>query len=102
MKKNISLNLKPKDIPAALLKQAKRLRRYSVLGFMVFVLALYGYQLYTIKLATELETDPASQITVKALKIDQNSLEKIQQLEDQNVNVQALFKSARDNPFETE
>lgn len=38
--------------------------------------------------------------TVKRLKIDEESINKIQNLQDQNIGVQSLFESARDNPFQ--
>lgn len=37
--------------------------------------------------------------SVKRLKLDKNVVEKIQQLQDQNVQVQSLFDQARNNPF---
>lgn len=37
--------------------------------------------------------------TIQRPHIDQDSITKIQQLQDQNVEVQSLFQQARDNPF---
>lgn len=37
--------------------------------------------------------------TVQRPHIDQDSIRKIQQLQDQNIEVQSLFQQARDNPF---
>jgi len=37
--------------------------------------------------------------TTKRPKVDQAVLDKIQQLQDQNVQVQSLFDQARNNPF---
>ena len=39
------------------------------------------------------------QQTVKQLRIDQNSIDSILELEEQNIDVRSLFKQARENPF---
>ncbi len=81
-------------------------RRYTVFAFILAVVGLYGFLVYQINLASRAEptqTDIATQqSSLKRLKIDQQSIDKIQQLEDQNVGVKSLFKAARDNPFQEE
>jgi Na+/melibiose symporter-like transporter len=76
------------------------------LGFVavIAVLLIYGFIMLRISTLSNIEpTDEAVNEkvgTVKRLKIDEATIKKIEQLHDQNVNVQSLFDSARDNPFE--
>ncbi len=78
--------------------------KYS--GFIVILLALcaYGFIVYRIGALTNKEPNEdevASQLdTLKKPTVDQNTINKIQQLEDSNVQVKTLFDQARDNPFQ--
>lgn len=81
----------------------QKLRRSASFIFILTILFIYGFLIF--RISTLMQAEPSEeaiseQSTVKRLKIDQNSLEKIKQLEDQNVGVQSLFESARDNPFQ--
>ncbi len=38
--------------------------------------------------------------TIKRPKVDQSIVDKLQNLQDNNTDVQSLFKAARDNPFQ--
>lgn len=102
--KNINLDLNLKTISKLPKKAAAKLHRYRVVLFIVAAVGVSGYLVYQIGQASQVEPsqDTVNQQlnTVKRLKIDQNAVDKIQQLEDQNVGVQSLFKSARDNPFQ--
>jgi hypothetical protein len=80
-----------------------KLQRSASFIFILVVLCVYGFLIF--KISTLLQAEPSEdaiseQSTVKRLKIDQNSINKIKELEDQNVGVQSLFESARDNPFQ--
>lgn len=83
---------------------AKKFHKYAVFVFLVTIFGIYGFLIFQIGRMTQYEPDDAAvkeQLnTVKRLKIDQSTIDKIEQLEDQNVSVQSLFKSARDNPFQ--
>lgn len=98
------LNLDLKSIPKQLKHYASGLQRYQVVLFIVAIVGLYGFLVLQISTASQSEPTQ-SQIdeqlgSIKRLKIDQGSIDKIQQLEDQNVVVQSLFETARDNPFQ--
>lgn len=82
----------------------KKIQKYAVFVFLISIFSVYGFLIFQIGRLSQYEPDEAAvkeQLnTVKRLKIDQNTIDKIEQLEDQNVSVQSLFKSARDNPFQ--
>jgi hypothetical protein len=65
---------------------------------------LYGFLVFQIGTLASKEPDESSVTeqlnAVKRLKIDQATIDKINQLQDQNVTVQSIFKDARDNPFQ--
>lgn len=101
MKNNISLD--PKELIRNYLKVLKKLQKYLLIASFVLVLSLYGFLVLQISNASQSEPNQ-DEITlqlskVKRLRIDQESIDKIQQLQDQNVVVQSLFEEARNNPF---
>lgn len=71
--------------------------------FIIAILCLYSGIIYRInELSLKEPTDEqiAEKLEkAKGPKIDQNSINKIEQLQDESVAVQALFDDARDNPF---
>jgi len=79
------------------------IKKYAVLVFALFFLGMYGFLVYRIDTLVNSEPDPAaideSLNTVKRLKIDQSSIDKMLQLEEENVEVKSLFQQARENPF---
>ncbi len=97
------MNLDIKQISAKIMPLIERLRRYAVLGFFVLIAFLFGFLI--LRISSYAQTEPSEDAvtekltTVQRPKIDQNALLKIQQLEDQNVEVKSLFERARDNPF---
>lgn len=97
-------NLNFKDIPKYLKRYAHKVERYAVVVFVVTIVGLYGFLVFQISQASQAEPSPEAisqqQATVKRLRIDQQSINKIQQLQDQSVGVQSLFEAARDNPFQ--
>ena len=101
--KNNNLNLDPKKLLVNLNKYAEKLQRYVLLISFVVVFGLYGFLVMQISTATQQEPsqeDITLQLsTIKRLKIDQESIDKIEQLQDQNIVVQSLFESARQDPF---
>ena len=94
--------------PKKLLNQIKAvgvfIQRYLVIIAVVLVIGVYGFLVLQISSGTQkepTEDEVTSQLsTIKRLKIDQDSIDKIQQLKSQNVTVQSLFESARNDPFQ--
>lgn len=97
------MSLEVKDIPTKILPVLKGLKKYVVFIFILVVLVIYGYLVFHINtLASQEPNDDAIAERLKTVqrpRIDEDALNKIQQLEDQNIQVQSLFQEARDNPF---
>lgn len=97
------MSLEVKDIPAKITPYALKLKKYTVLIFIISLALVFGFLVVSINKYSKLE--PTEEAIAEKLtkaqrpKIDENALSKIQQLEDQNIEVQSLFKQARDNPF---
>ena len=79
------------------------LRRYIVIIFIAILVGMYGFLVLRINhFATTEPTDDAVTEKLQSAqrpKIDQSVVDKIQQLQDQNIQVQSLFEQARQNPF---
>ncbi len=97
------MKLEVKDIPAKLIELLPRLRQYVVFIFILSVLGVYGFLVHQIN--THSLAEPTEDALTEKLQdvrrpiIDETVLEHIRQLEDQNVEVRALFEEARNNPF---
>ncbi|HSX45007.1 MAG TPA: hypothetical protein VLF39_02775 [Candidatus Saccharimonadales bacterium] len=81
----------------------EKFKRYMVFSFILGFLLIYSFLVLRINLLISSEPsqdDYNSRLhNVQRPKIDKNALNKIQSLQDQHIQVQALFKQARDNPF---
>lgn len=97
------MNIELKALPNKLLPLLAAVRRYLILIFIVFFVGAYGFLVFRINaLASSEPSDDAVAErlqSVKRPKIDQSAVDKIQQLEGQNIEVQTLFQEARQNPF---
>jgi hypothetical protein len=78
-------------------------QRYSVFLAILAFLGIYGFLVTRISTLVQGEPNATAvseqQKTITPPKIDQESIDKMLQLEDQNVEVKSLFDQARDNPF---
>lgn len=99
------MNLKM-EIPPYLKKlgpQLRRLQRYLPLAvFLAFVLICGGLVMQIGNLSRQEPSEDAvteKLSSIKTPRIDNATLNKIQQLQDQNVDVKSLFDQARNNPF---
>lgn len=97
------MKLDVKTLPTQLLAQLDKIKKYFVFAYIVFV--ILGLAFLAFRINTLSSQEPSSdEVAEKAQrvpqpKIDQKSIDKINQLQSQNVEVQSLFDSARDNPF---
>lgn len=97
-------NLNLKQITNTIKTALSKLQRYSTFMFIISILLIYAFLIVRISVLSQ--TEPSEEAvaeqsnTIKRLKIDQASIDKIKQLEDQNIGVQSLFEEARDNPFQ--
>jgi len=98
------LNFDLKSIPTKAKQLLLKVRKYVIFIFFIVAALMYSFLLFRINsLANHEPTD--DQIserlqTVHRPKIDQSAINKIQQLQDNSTDVQALFQQARDNPFQ--
>ncbi|CAN5710630.1 hypothetical protein BH23PAT2_BH23PAT2_02990 [soil metagenome] len=97
------MNINFKDLPEKLALLGAKFRRFSVFIFIITVLSLYSFLVLHISSLTQIETNEQAVTeqlkTTKRPRIDQSAIEKIEDLQDQNVQVDSLFQEARDNPF---
>ena len=97
------MNLEVKDIPAKLIPILSRLRHYVVIFFFIGLTATYGFLILRINELTQGEPDESAiQEKLKTAprpKLDDSAAKKIKELEVQSIEVQTLFKDARENPF---
>ena len=98
------MKIELKDLPVKLKAIAQDLQRYSVIIFATIMLVIYGFLIF--RVGTIAGVEPNEEAVTEQLKdaqrlrVDTAAVNKIQQLEDQNIAVKSLFKSARDNPFQ--
>lgn len=80
------------------------LRPHLKLIFILALASIYGFLILRISQLSRIEpseTQIDEVLTeVRRPKVDKNAVAKIQELEDQNIEVQTLFKDARNNPFQ--
>ncbi len=97
------MKLDVKDIFAKLQPLIAFIKRYVKFTFFIGMLFIIIFLVYRINQLSRLE--PSEDAVTEKLqavqrpKLDASVLEKIQELEDQNVEAKALFDQARDNPF---
>lgn len=91
------------DIPKQTKHFLLRLNSYRGLLFFIVLTSLYSFIVWRINV---LSTAPPSQAdvqsasqSVKRPKISDETVQKLQRLEDNSVRVQSLFSEARENPF---
>lgn len=100
--KNANLKLNLSDLPAQLSGISRKVGAYKVFLFFLAVAALYGFIVWRINAFSNTPASQSEQTaqTVAQPHIDQATVAKIQSLQDNSVNVQALFDAARQNPFQ--
>ena len=98
-------NTKPK---ASLTDQLRQLggllSSFAPIIFIVFVIGIYGFVAFQILNARSAAPSPTdvsaqTQASASAPHIDQQTIDDMQSLQDNSVNVKTLFDQARSNPF---
>ncbi len=78
-------------------------RRFSMVGFVVFVALLYGFLFLRINSLNDIQPSSdsvTSQVKAAAVPhIDESVVKQLESLHDNSVNVRTLFNQARKNPF---
>lgn len=82
---------------------AERLQRYNIIIAIILVSLAYGYLIYNSGKAVQVEPSKAAisekYRRVKRPKIDNTVVQKLNDLQDNNINFQGLINEARSNPF---
>ncbi len=97
------MNLEIKDLSQKLTPVLVILKKYKTLLFIVLVASIFAFLI--LRINAYAQTEPSEDAitekltTVSRPKVDEDALEKIQQLQDQNIEVKSLFEQARNNPF---
>ncbi|HUY85146.1 MAG TPA: hypothetical protein VMU97_01380 [Candidatus Dormibacteraeota bacterium] len=93
-----------KSIPELLNTIVRRVGRYRVLIFLLAMVVVYGFiftRINTLGNAQpSAEAIAAQNNPIKKAHIDKSVIKQLESLRDNNVNVQALFEQARNNPFQ--
>lgn len=97
------MKLSSSEILNRILPYLKLVKKY---GAFIFVVIFLGIYVFLVQHIGQLIQDEPSQAAVESklkpvnrLKIDQDALQKMNELESQNIDVQSLFDQARQNPF---
>lgn len=97
------MNIDFKTITTRIAPVLKNLSKYASLSVFILFFGLAGFLVLRINQLTGAE--PGDDLVAEKLKgvtrprIDQRAVDAMESLEDQNVNVKALFDDARQNPF---
>jgi hypothetical protein len=93
-----------KDVVRKLPMLLHKIKPYSLAIFIVFVACLYGFlllRIHTLNTAEPSQDSVTSQVQAAHIPhIDPQTIQQLQSLQDNSVNVQALFNQARNNPFQ--
>lgn len=97
------MKLDLKNIPALFAPVLSKIRQYGAFVVVLLVLGAFAFIIVRINYYATLEPSQAA-IDEKVLhlqqtQINQEAIDKIEKLNDTNVDVKALFDEARDNPF---
>ena len=97
-------NLDLKNLSNQFLPILHWLKRYRVILFIVGMVSIYSVLVLRINMLNSQEPDSNTVTTqlqaVHPPKLDPTIVTKIQQLQDNSVDVKALFNNARNNPFQ--
>ena len=94
----------PKFDREKLTNQLRSLQRYTVVAFLLLVVATYGFVL--LRIGNLSNTEPTedqinSQVSTASIpKIDEKLVVQLKSLRDNSVNVQSLFDQSRTSPFQ--
>jgi hypothetical protein len=96
------MKLESNTLTTLFTKYARRFKRFSVLLFALVVTGLYGYLVLHIGQALSVEPTPTNQLTTvkPSPRIDEATVQQLEQLQDNSVTVNALFNEGRSNPFQ--
>lgn len=98
------MNLDVKNLKIILQKAINLAKNNAVFIFILIGLATVGFLVFQIRTLSSLEPDDDLLLEKmgvnKPVRIDEESVEIIKELQDTNVEVKALFEQGRTNPFQ--
>ncbi|HXH26853.1 MAG TPA: hypothetical protein VNG90_03075 [Candidatus Acidoferrum sp.] len=97
----MSINLS--SIRTKIARTPGQLLRFRIAVFLTVLAIVYAYLIWQINILSNVGPDPSvlsAQSSSSQPHIDQATISKIKQLQDNSVNVQTLFNQARQNPFQ--
>jgi hypothetical protein len=101
--KHETSNTRLGDLNRQLAAVAQKLRRYSIVLFIVFVACVYGLVIWRINTLLTAQPSPeaiSSQVKANSIpRVDPSVVKQLKELRDNSVNVRALFDQGRNNPF---
>ncbi len=101
---NKDLNIDFKELSAKLARLVQQFKKYSLFIAILVVLSVYLFLVWQIRSLATAEPSSADVLNkvneLNTPRLDEDSVNRILQLEDQNVEVQTLFNDARRNPFQ--
>lgn len=95
------------DIKSSLAKITpilNKIKEYSSFAFVLIALAVFAF--LVLRIRTLVTAEPSQSaiderlLVSQPVRIDPEAIERVEKLEESNIEVKALFKQARDNPFE--
>lgn len=97
------MNLDLKTIPAKLTPLLNNIKEYSGFIIVLVILVSYGFIIWQIR-SYVIQSPSEAKVSEEVLKlnlpkVDEQAIQTIEQLEDSNIQVKALFENARQNPF---
>jgi hypothetical protein len=96
--------MKINDVIAKLVVAKDWIARYAVIIFIVCVGLVFSF--LTLRIASYSNQEPSDdQIeerlsTAQTVKLNNEAVQKIQELQDRNISLESLFDNGRNNPFE--
>jgi predicted PurR-regulated permease PerM len=100
--KNKNLSVKSLNFAALAAKLSKRYGKHAVFGVIILILMVYIF--VVLKINSLASASPSADQTTQAAplipKVDQETVDHIQTLEQNNTQIHALFEQARNNPFQ--
>lgn len=97
------MNFDIKTIPAKFTPLLNSIKEYSGFIIVLIVLTAYGFIIWQIRsyvIQSPAEIKVSEEVAKLNLpKVDEQAIQTIEQLEDSNIQVKALFENARQNPF---
>jgi hypothetical protein len=96
--------MKLEPLITRLIKSKEFIARFAVIIFIVSVALVFGFLTFEIAHYSNREPNQ-DQVderlsSLKTVKLDSQAVQKIEQLQDQNIGIDSLFNNGRANPFE--